>query len=150
MLRTQISVTSRQQQQQQPSSPCPPQQMMWFPLFQHCLSPHHAVSPSGNLHTQYQPPPESAAHSVRKTVSLEQTSWTHHPHTHTRTHTHTLTFTHLALTFTHSHLHTLSLSALPHHNCHQSCSPLVPQWIVLLCVRLHHHSIFRNLTVEGC
>ena len=44
----------------------PLQWMMWFLLFQHHLSPHHAISPSGNLHTQCQPPPESAAHGVGK------------------------------------------------------------------------------------
>ena len=83
-------VTNMKQQQQQPSSPCPLQQMMWFLLFQHRLSPHHAVSPSGNLHTQYQPPPESAAHGIGKprhwSKPAEPTTFT--------------------LTLTHSHLHT--------------------------------------------
>ena len=57
--------------------------MTWFLLFRHCLSPPHAVSPSGNLHTQYQPPTRKCSMQRWQTALLEQTSWTHHPHTRT-------------------------------------------------------------------
>src|ERR1700676_2949319 len=104
MLRTQISVTSRQQQQQQqqPSSPCPLQQMMWFLLFQHRLSPHHAVSPSGNLHTQYQPPPESAAHGIGKPRHWSKTA---EPTTFTLTLTHSQLHSHCLHYHVLSHMH---------------------------------------------
>ena len=75
-----VFCAKQQQQQQQPSSLCPLQRMTWFLLFRHCLSPHNTVSPSGNLHTQYQPSTRKCSVQHWQTASLEQTSWTHHYH----------------------------------------------------------------------
>src|ERR1700683_3067251 len=106
--------------------------MMWFLLFRHRLSPHHAVSPSGNLHTQYQPPPESAGHSIGKphrwskpaeptTLTLTLTL-THSLSSSTYFHMHSAAFTHV---FVHTIPTVHCLARLPRRDCHQSHSSLV-------------------------
>jgi hypothetical protein len=109
------------------------------------------------------PPPESAACGVGKlcrwskpaepttlTLTLALTLTHSHSHTHCL---HLCTFTcvqpHLLMFFVHTISTIHCLARLPRHDCHQSCSSLTPHWIVLLCVHLHHHLMFCNLTVEG-
>ena len=91
------------------------------------------------------PPPESAACSISKPHR-----WSKPAEPTTLTLALALTLSHSHSHISHPHSHTLSSSALPCHDCHQFQGPLTPHWIALSCVCLHHHSTFRNLTVEGC
>jgi hypothetical protein len=72
--------------------------MMWFLPFRHRFSPHHAISPLGILHIQYQPPPESATCGVGKPHHWSKPAEPTTSHIHTRTHDihpHTLIYTQL-------------------------------------------------------